>query len=100
MKILFISIIALVIPLFFMLVFVLSTYNKLAALRNRCREARDRIEAASLAGLPPVPSSLVDATRDYLAAAENYEAASTGFPASLVALVFGFRPVEILPRRD
>src|SRR5688500_5376498 len=38
-KSLFLAIIALIVPLFFTLIFVMSTYNRLAALRARCGRA-------------------------------------------------------------
>ncbi len=79
MKLLFSILIALVIPLFFLLVFVLSQYQKLAALRRRCQEA-----AAQPGGGPPEPS--------YPAVAAEYNRARRRFPANLIGAAFGFAP--------
>jgi len=103
-KILFLSFIALVIPAFFSLVFILSTHSKLTALRNRCREARERAEAGDAKLSVSVESSsssaAIDAQRAYLAAVENYESARTVFPASLIAMAFGFRGIEVQSVQD
>ena len=81
MKILFLTFIALVIPLFFLLVYVLSTYNRLLSLRNRCR------------------ATCPDSDRDGLGerqrqAIEQYDQARTGFPTNVVARLFGFGPEQ------
>jgi len=95
-KTLLITIIALVIPVFFALIFASSTYSKLDMLRRRCREARERLDAAAenqrdSGGLQSGENTMGELSRDYAAAAENYESARKAFPASLVAAVFGFR---------
>lgn len=82
-KILFLTLIALVIPLFFLLIFLLSTYNRLATLRRRClttalNEAESSDATASLAQRKQ--------------AIEAYNAARTTFPTSVVATLFGFQP--------
>ena len=88
MKLLFLTIIALVIPLFFVLVFVMSTINKLTILRRRCLDIRERGNSQSA----PEPQ-----TRDeFNPAAEQYNAARRSFPANLVAMLWGFREMESL----
>jgi hypothetical protein len=81
-KILFLTIIALVIPVFFLLIFVLGTYNRLAALRNRCRTG----------ATGPDPDGVAERQRQ---AVEQYNAARRSFPASLVARLFGFGPEQL-----
>ena len=96
MKLLFITIIALVIPAFFALVFVMSAVNKLTNLRNRCREARQRLNTTPSAA---TPSSDLDlkAQQEYLLAMEQYNLARKRFPISLLAFLWGFRDVEPFP---
>jgi hypothetical protein len=89
-KILFLALIALVIPAFFALVFVLSTHARLTTLRQRCREARARAKAAAMR----------DARRDYEAAVGKYESARTSFPASLIARALGFHSAELQATQD
>ena len=81
-KILFSILIALVIPLFFLVVFVLSQYQKLAALRRRCQEAAAQSDA-------PL------ARQAYNQAAAQYNQARRRFPTRLVAAAFGFDPAEV-----
>ena len=84
MKILFLTFIALVIPLFFLLIFVLSTYNRLTNLRNRCR--------------PIVSGSdRDDVTERRHQAVEQYNEARRSFPASVIAWLFGFGPEQPAP---
>ena len=83
MKLLFITIIALVIPLFFILVFVMSAVNKLKRLRQQCldiRECADEPKARS----------------DFNFAAEQYNAARRQFPNNFLATMWGFREMEPL----
>lgn len=89
MKLLFITIIVLVIPLFFLLVIVMSTVSKLTKLRNRCRELRERVQAAPLAES--------EGPSDFNLAAEQYNAARTKLPAKLLAACCGFHEMESLP---
>ena len=81
MKILFLTFIALVIPLFFLLIFVLSTYNRLVGLRNRCR------------------ASASASNRDLIAerqreAIKQYDEVRRTFPANVIARLFGFGPEQ------
>ena len=105
-KILFITIIALVIPIFFVLVFVISAFNKLTGLRNRCRDIRQLMEAAGT-GIPKTPSgpplagdAALQARRDLEVAIRQYNAARTQFPASLLASMWGFREMELLAESE
>jgi hypothetical protein len=82
MKTLFLTAIALVIPLFFLLIFVLGTYNRLAVLRSRCRSDAGGVADAGHDD---------DAERRQRAV-EQYNAARSTFPASVVARLFGFEP--------
>lgn len=81
MKILFLTLIALVIPLFFVLIFVLGTYNRLAGLRNRCRAS----------GSAPDQNLVSERQRE---AIKQYDEARRAFPAKLIARLFGFGPEQ------
>ena len=82
MKLLLSLTIVLAVPLFFLLVFVLSEFHKLAALRERCRAAS-------------APRGANPAAPDYSEAAAEYNQARGRFPTRLVAVVFGFTPAPI-----
>jgi len=97
MKLLILTIIVLVIPTFFVFVFVMSTLSKLASLRNRCREIRGRINAAPAANSPAGPVVELQARSDFDVAADRYNAARRNFPASVLAALCGFREMEPLP---
>jgi len=100
-KLLFITVIALVVPAFFIFVFVMSTVNKLANLRDRCRDARQRIKASSTSmsatpGTSP-PEAELKARQDYHFTVEQYNRARRQFPARVLAGLWGFREPESLP---
>jgi hypothetical protein len=103
MKWLILTIIVLVIPTFFVLVFVMGTVNKLTSLRKRCEEARRRAftGAAEVSGRPSDSGNeVVQATgarQDFALAVEEYKAARTRFPVNLLAALWGFRELELLP---
>ena len=105
-KILFITIIALVIPSFFVLVFVMSAFNRLTGLRNRCREMRQLMEAFggellnTPSGAPLARDAALQARRDLEAVIRQYNAARTQFPASLLASMWGFREMELLAESE
>ena len=87
MKIIILTVIALIIPLFFAFIFVLGTYNRLAILRRRCQ--------------PTPPDTLADGgissaggPEKRRRAVEEYNAARGAFPASIIAALFGFAPLE------
>jgi len=86
MKLLIVTIVALVIPLFFVLVFVMSTINKLTSLRRRCLDIRERADAQS------DPES--QARSEFCLAAEQYNAARNRFPNNFLARLWGFREME------
>ena len=78
-KFVFLAIIALVIPVFFALMFTMSAYNRLTQLRARCREAQGRLES----GEPKVAEA-------YQQALAEYESARRTFPGNLLARLGGF----------
>jgi len=80
-KHLFLLLIALVIPLFFLGVFVLSEYHKLAALRRRSQAAATQPDPAL-------------ARQTYQEAAREYAKARQHFPTNLIAALFGFPPAR------
>ena len=85
MKILILTVIVLVIPLFFILIFVLGTYNRLATLRRRCevllREAGNAIDPAA-------------GREEFHRAIDDYNTARSAFPASVIAGLFGLAPLD------
>lgn len=102
MKPLILTVIVLVIPTFFVFVFVMSTVSKLTGLRKRCREIRERIGAT--AAMSPIaanslPVQEVDPLRqrEFHVAAEQYNAARRRFPSNLLAALCGFHELEPLP---
>jgi hypothetical protein len=104
--------IALVIPVFFVLLWAMSGYHRLAALRQRCRSAQAELEAQRRRHRePPQPSAgsaanapegagrenlagsedgLETARRACEEAAAAYNAARDRFPVRVLAAVFGF----------
>jgi hypothetical protein len=86
-KILIITVIALIVPAFFLLVFVMGTCGNLSALRRRCRQ----LAAPGDAAAPPGQGIGDTAYRDAIA---RYDAARSAFPARLIAALFGFGPVD------
>ena len=85
-KTLFITVIALVIPAFFLFIMVMGTYGRLSALRRRCQQLATPGEAAAQRGERPDDKA-------YAEAVARYDAARTTFPASLISRLFGFGPV-------
>ena len=103
MKVFFFILIALCIPLFFMLVFTMSAYNKLVALRNRYKSAYAQIDVPLKRRYDLIPN-LVETAQDYLrhergtleaviaarnsaSAANNRAAANPGDPAAMKELM-------------
>ena len=85
-KILIITVIALVVPVFFLFVLVMGTCGRLSSLRRRCQQL------ASARGATPLEGRSDD--RAYQEAVARYDAERNAFPASLIARLFGFGPVE------
>jgi hypothetical protein len=81
---LFLTAIALVIPVFFLLLFVMSSYHRLAALRRRCAQVAAEIDTVADPGKSAVLAS------ELTTAIAAYNAARSAFPAKLVADLFGF----------
>ena len=105
-RLLFLATLALFIPLFFLLLFISSIYNKLASLRNRCQETYARLDA-KLKQLPPnyksaeglgaltqelasAQTEAAAACRAYNDAVTNYNTFREGFPNKLIARMFYF----------
>ena len=103
MKVFFFILIALCIPLFFMLVFTMGTYNKLVALRSRYKNAYAQIDVPLKRRYDLIPN-LVETAQDYLrhergtleaviaarnsaSAANNRAAANPGDPAAMKELM-------------
>ncbi len=94
MKILIISIIALVIPLFFLFIFGSSLHSKLTQMRNRCRLAGERAEA--IAGDASVPDERkAAALAEFSQATEAYNAARSASAARVVSALFGFQEAAL-----
>jgi hypothetical protein len=86
-KILIISVIALVIPVFFLFVLVMGTYGRLASLRRRCQPKAPPRDAT-------LPLERLHDDRAYLEAVARYDAERSAFPTSLIARLFGFGPID------
>jgi hypothetical protein len=108
--------IALVIPVFFVLLWAMSGYHRLAALRQRCRNAQAELDVQRRRHRAPPQSSAGSAAnppegaeREQLAASERgleaarraceeaaaaYNAARDRFPVSVLAAVFRFPPAN------
>src|SRR5580765_4556600 len=105
MKWLILTIIILVIPTFFALVFVMGTVNKLFSLRKRCEETRRRVVAGAAEGSglgPDFGDAVIQAAgarQDFALAVEEYNAARARFPVNLLAALWGFRALERLPEQ-
>jgi hypothetical protein len=103
MKIAFLIAVALVIPLFFVLIFVQGTYSQLARLRARARSALASLEMSGDQSSPSSSAAALEhsgsaekssALNDYRMAADQYESIRKNFPARWVAKVFGFDELE------
>lgn len=97
MKLLIITIIVLVVPMFFAFIFAMSMVSKLTSLRNRCREIRERIQAAPAPGPLAAPVLEPQTLADFKLAVECYDAARTKFPGHLLAGLCGFHEIVPLP---
>jgi hypothetical protein len=95
MKLLILTVIVLVVPTFFLLVFVISTVGRLTTLRHRCRTIRECLEAAPAADLGAQPGSEPPSPGDLMQAVDAYNAARRTFPANVLAAVCGFREMEL-----
>jgi len=91
---LFLILLALVIPAFFVLIFVMSGYNKLAALRRRCQQALAELQEVTEASEQPFRR------RNYDDALSAYDRARQTFPGCLFAMIFKFAPPESSSRGD
>jgi len=97
MKLLIITIIVLVVPMFFAFVFAMSAVSKLTSLRNRCREVRERIQATPTSDPLATPVLEPQTLADFKLAVECYDAVRTKFPGHLLAGLCGFHEIEPLP---
>ena len=88
MKDLFLVSVALVIPLFFVFIFLMSTRTRLAAARERCREAESAWRSAQGEGHQEA------ARGKWEAATTDYETARSAFPGRWFATLIGFAPFK------
>jgi hypothetical protein len=91
---LFLILLALVIPAFFVLIFVMSGYHKLAALRRRCQLAWEELQVA------PESSDPQRRRQEYDDAVSAYDRARQTVPGRWFATIFKFAPIESHFRRD
>ena len=98
MKILIISIIVSVIPLFFLFVLVSSLHSKLTKLWNRCREARERFMAATTAAAA-TDQEKAAARQAWSQVVNDYNRARSGGLARVIGAALGFREAESPPAR-
>lgn len=111
LKNLFLSLIAVVIPLFFLGLYLSSTWNRLASLRARCRQLRERFQELSRrqddlsvpiasadsgakAEFAEVEEELASVREAYHDTARKYELGRSGFPGSFLARRGRFGPLE------
>ena len=85
-KLLFIAGVAVALPVFFLLTWLVSSYHRLAGLREKCLSAQRELERQS-----KTESYFRAATQAYSEAVSNYNRARETFPASALASVFGFK---------
>jgi hypothetical protein len=90
----FLVLIALVVPVFFALLFVTSAYHRLAALRLRCEQI------LSLAKGTSDPEELRRLRRAHEEAVAMYEHVQRRFPHSVIAALFRFSPPKPWPIAD
>jgi hypothetical protein len=90
----FIILIALVVPLFFVFVYLMSARNHLKKARERCHEAESSCRAAHREEHPEA------ARGKWEAAAAEYEMARTAFPGKWFARLIGFAPAQLPPPAD
>jgi hypothetical protein len=84
MKDLFLVFVALVIPLFFLFIYVMSTYSRLKTGRSRCADAESEWRAAQ------DEEHRKAARKKWEAAATDYEKVCGAFPGRQLAGVIGF----------
>ena len=94
MKDFFLVFVALVIPLFFAFVFLMSAWSRLNAGRSRCRAAESEWYLAQEEALREA------AGRKWAAAAADFEKARSAFPGRWFAALIGFAPPKPPPVAD
>ena len=94
MKEFFLYLVALVIPVFFVFIFLMSAYNRLATLRKRCRDALAELQTAR------DEADRETVRKKYAAAIAAFESARSTFPGPLIVLLFRIAPPEPLPATD
>ena len=88
--VIFLALVVLVIPVFFIGLFVMSMYYKLVALRDRCRLAHADLKH------PAAEEEMVARRSAYNESVRNYNAARQRFPTSIIAAICRFPPAEAL----
>lgn len=83
--------IILIVPLFFVLVFVMSSYNKLIALRKRYQKALNSLREE----LACTESKVAIARQAFNDRVIDYNTARRKFPTNLIALLFHFSAAEL-----
>jgi hypothetical protein len=94
MKVCFLVFVALVIPLFFAFIFLMSAYSRLATLRKRCQEALSELQSAH------DEADRETVRKKYAAAIAAFESARSAFPGPLIVTLFRIAPVESPPATD
>ena len=96
MKIVFVGVIFLIIPVFFLVIFVQGTYGRLNSLRSRCLVSSTRLQKLkeSMAFDKEGSDGLREAEDAYRAVAAEYNSLCRKPPTCWVAGWFGFRSVN------
>jgi len=83
--------------LFFLVMYLASTYHRLASLRNRCEDARSQL-ALVLKKYPSAAQSaegeISRARQAYNDSVTTYNKRRKTFPANLIAILCNFAPME------
>lgn len=82
MKEFFLYFVALVIPVFFVFIFLMSAYNRLATLRKRCQEASSELQSARN------EADEESAQQRWTSASAAFENARSAFPGPLLVALF------------
>lgn len=92
MKLIFVIVVALIIPAFFVMMFVQGTYGRLTVLRSRCETTRTRLRELQSASAHPDDVRATEAAYEELAT--EYDSLRRKLPSRWVAAWFGFQPIR------